>query len=303
MVRSSALGIRRRRYARAPARRSSASGEAGAPAGGEAGANARGVMPMGPVARHVPLVGALRGYSRSTLVADAVAGVSVWALVVPQCLAYATLAGVPVQYGLYTAFAALTAYALFGRSNQLVQGPSAAVCAVSAAVVTPIVGASALGSDKAVQYTAALALVTGVVYLVLGAPADGLGLDLPLQGGHGRLRARLRDRDRDRPGAHAPRRGGRRRLVRRGALEHDHADPGHAPATLAVGAGSLALLLVLRRFARRAAADAARRRPGHRALERARPRAARRRGDGRRARRRCSRSGSPTSTSGSCSRW
>ena len=124
---------------------------------------------MGPVGRHIPLVGALRGYSRSTLVADAVAGVWSGRWSCPQCLAYATLAGVPVQYGLYTAFAALTAYALFGRSNQLVQGPSAAVCAVSAAVVTPIVGASALGSDKAVQYTAALALISGVVYFVLGA--------------------------------------------------------------------------------------------------------------------------------------
>ena len=123
---------------------------------------------MNRLRRHVPLADWLPGYPRGSLVQDAIAGLSVWALVVPQSLAYATLAGVPVQYGLYTAFAALVAYALFGRSHQLVQGPSAAVCAVSAAVITPIVGASALGSAKAVEYTAALALVTGVVYLALG---------------------------------------------------------------------------------------------------------------------------------------
>jgi len=102
------------------------------------------------------------------LAGDAVAGLSVWALLVPQSLAYATLAGVPVQYGLYTAFVALLAYPVFGTSRHLVQGPSAAVCAVSAAVITPIVGSAALGGGKAVGYTAALALATGAVYVVLG---------------------------------------------------------------------------------------------------------------------------------------
>ena len=96
------------------------------------------------------------------------AGLSVWALLVPQSLAYATLAGVPVQYGLYTAFAALVAYPIFGTSRQLVAGPSAAVCAVSAAVITPLVGAAALGTGEAVGYTAALALATGAVYVALG---------------------------------------------------------------------------------------------------------------------------------------
>jgi sulfate permease, SulP family len=60
------------------------------------------------------------------------------------------------------------AYAIFGTSRQVVQGPSGAVAAVSAAVVGPIVGASALGTDKALGYTAALALVAGAVYLALG---------------------------------------------------------------------------------------------------------------------------------------
>ena len=107
-------------------------------------------------------------YDRKWIAADAVAGLSVWSLLVPQSLAYATLAGVPVQYGLYTAFVALIAYPIFGTSRHLVQGPSAAVCAVSAAVITPIVGAAALGTGKAVGYSAALALATGAVYVALG---------------------------------------------------------------------------------------------------------------------------------------
>jgi high affinity sulfate transporter 1 len=118
--------------------------------------------------RYVPIVGWLPGYERRWLAADALAGLSVWALLVPQSLAYATIVGVPVQYGLYTAFAALLLYPLFGTSKHLVVGPSATVGAVSAAVVTPLIGTAALGTDKAATYAAALALATAVVYIALG---------------------------------------------------------------------------------------------------------------------------------------
>jgi SulP family sulfate permease len=118
--------------------------------------------------RYLPILGWLPSYDRRELSGDAVAGLSVWALLVPQSLAYASLAGVPAQYGLYTAFVALVAYAIFGTSRHLAQGPSAAVCAVSAAAITPIVGASALGTEQAIGWTAALALATAAIYLVLG---------------------------------------------------------------------------------------------------------------------------------------
>ena len=120
------------------------------------------------VRRYLPILGWLPSYKRKWLAGDAIAGLSVWALLVPQSLAYASLVGVPVQYGLYTAFAALLVYPLFGTSRQLVAGPSATVGAVSAAVVAPLVGASAMGTDKAVGYTAALALVVAVVYVAFG---------------------------------------------------------------------------------------------------------------------------------------
>jgi sulfate permease, SulP family len=122
----------------------------------------------GLLRRYLPILDWLPSYRREWLAADAVAALSVWALLVPQGLAYATIAGVPVQYGLYAAFAGLIAYAIFGTSRQLVQGPSGSVAAVSAVVVGPIVGTAALGTSKAVGYTAALALAAGVVYLLLG---------------------------------------------------------------------------------------------------------------------------------------
>jgi high affinity sulfate transporter 1 len=92
----------------------------------------------------------------------------VWALLVPQSIAYAAVAGVPVQYGLYTAFAALVAYSLFGTSKHLVEGPSATVAAVSAAVIAPLSGAAALGTASAAPYAAALALASAAVYVVGG---------------------------------------------------------------------------------------------------------------------------------------
>ena len=113
--------------------------------------------------RYLPILDWVPAYERRWLKADAVAGLSVWALLVPQSLAYATLVGVHVQYGLYTAFAALVAYAIFGSSRHLAEGPSAAICAVCAAVITPLAGADALGTNAAAPYAAALALTTGAV--------------------------------------------------------------------------------------------------------------------------------------------
>jgi len=118
--------------------------------------------------RYAPILDWLPGYRRRWLADDSIAAISVWALLVPQALAYASIAGVPVQYGLYTAFAALIAYAVFGTSRQVVQGPSATVAAVSAAVVAPLAGSGALGTASFAQWSALLALISGAAYLLLG---------------------------------------------------------------------------------------------------------------------------------------
>ncbi len=107
------------------------------------------IVAIRQLGKFIPLLSWLPRYQRTWLKDDSVAALSVWALLVPQGLAYAAIAGAPVQFGLYTAFAALIAYAVFGTARQVVQGPSATVAAVSAAVITPIVGDAALGTDKA----------------------------------------------------------------------------------------------------------------------------------------------------------
>ncbi len=107
----------------------------------------------------------LRGYQSTWLRADLVAGLTVWAVLVPESLAYATIAGVPPVVGLYAAVPALVIYALLGSSRHLVVGPMSASAALSAGIVGTFVAA---GSDDYVTMTAALAVVTGLLALVAG---------------------------------------------------------------------------------------------------------------------------------------
>ena len=77
------------------------------------------------------LFGSLRGYRRSWLTADVVAGLTVWAVLVPEALAYASIAGVSPVIGLYAAPGALIFYAAFGSSKHLITGPMSATAALS----------------------------------------------------------------------------------------------------------------------------------------------------------------------------
>jgi high affinity sulfate transporter 1 len=99
------------------------------------------------------------------LTADLIAAVSVAALLVPESMGYASVAGVPVQIGLYAAPLALIGYAMFGGSKLLVFGAAGSVAAVSAGVVGNLSGGS---QDTAVAMTAALALATGAIFVVAG---------------------------------------------------------------------------------------------------------------------------------------
>jgi len=116
-------------------------------------------------ARYLPILGWAPSYKRAWLMGDIIAALSVWALLVPQGIAYASIAKVPAEYGLYTGLAALVGYALFGTSRQMVTGPSATVAALSATVVAPLAVA---GSADFVTFTAALALTAGLIYVALG---------------------------------------------------------------------------------------------------------------------------------------
>jgi high affinity sulfate transporter 1 len=115
--------------------------------------------------KSLPVLSSLAGYQRSWLAPDVIAGLTVWAVLVPEALAYATIAGVSPVVGLYAAVPALVLYAAFGSSRHLVVGPMAATAALSAAAVGDIAARS--GADFT-QLTAAMALVAGVIALAAG---------------------------------------------------------------------------------------------------------------------------------------
>jgi SulP family sulfate permease len=102
--------------------------------------------------------------------ADLIAAVSVAALLIPESMGYSSVAGVPVQIGLYAAPLALIGYAMFGGSKLLVFGAAGSVAAVSASVVGNLSGGD---QDTAVAMTAALALATGAIFVVAGLAKMG----------------------------------------------------------------------------------------------------------------------------------
>ena len=112
----------------------------------------------------------LRGYNASWFRADALAGVAVTAYLVPQCLAYAGLAGAPPITGLWVAVAAMVVYALLGTSRQLSVGPESATAIMVAAAVAPL---AAGDPDRYLVLSASLAILVGVI--CIGAWALRLG--------------------------------------------------------------------------------------------------------------------------------
>ena len=116
------------------------------------------------LARAVPAVGWLPSW-RSTVRRDSVAALAVWAVLVPQAMAYAALAGVPPVRGLYAACAGLLLYALLGTSRQLNVGPSSGVAILSAATIAPLAAGNA---ERYLGLTALLALIVGFILAVAG---------------------------------------------------------------------------------------------------------------------------------------
>jgi high affinity sulfate transporter 1 len=113
----------------------------------------------------LPLFTSLRGYDTGWLRGDLVAGLTVWAVLVPEALAYASIAGVSPVVGLYAAPGALLLYAAFGSSRHLVVGPMSATAALSAAAVAEV---AVPGSAGFLAHTTALAITTGVIALAAG---------------------------------------------------------------------------------------------------------------------------------------
>jgi SulP family sulfate permease len=120
-----------------------------------------------PLVRFLPILGWLPKYDRAWLAADILAGLTLWGLVVPQGIAYAGIAGLPPQAGLYTLVASLLVYALFGTSRHLSVGASSATAALIASTVIAL-GATTTDMATYTAYAVTLVLVVGVVFLVAG---------------------------------------------------------------------------------------------------------------------------------------
>lgn len=128
------------------------------------------------VSRWIPGVATARNYRRAWLRSDVVAGVVLAAILVPQGMAYAELAGLPAVTGLYTTVACLLGYAIFGPSRVLVLGPDSSVSPLIFAAIVPL----AVSDDpaSAVVLAGMLAVLVGLIEIGLGVCKLGFVADL-----------------------------------------------------------------------------------------------------------------------------
>jgi high affinity sulfate transporter 1 len=128
-------------------------------------------------ARHVPGLALLRHYQPSWIRPDLVAGLILAAILVPQGMAYAELAGLPAVTGLYTTVACLVGYAIMGPSRILVLGPDSSVSPLILAATLPLLGASG-DPATAIALAGMLALLVGAIEIGLGVAKLGFVADL-----------------------------------------------------------------------------------------------------------------------------
>lgn len=129
------------------------------------------------IERWVPGLKAARTYDRKWLRSDVVAGIILAAILVPQGMAYAELAGLPAVTGLYTTITCLIGYAIFGPSRVLVLGPDSSISPLIFAAITPLLVA---GGDPgtAIALAGMLAIIVGLVEIGLGLGKLGFVADL-----------------------------------------------------------------------------------------------------------------------------
>ena len=117
------------------------------------------------LSRYLPILDWGRDYRADTLVSDLVAATIVTIMLIPQSLAYALLAGLPPQVGLYASILPLLVYALFGTSRTLAVGPVAILSLMTAAAAGKV---AAAGSTAYVEAAMILAVLSGAILLVMG---------------------------------------------------------------------------------------------------------------------------------------
>ena len=117
------------------------------------------------LARFFPIAGWLPEYDRTTLTSDLVAAAIVTIMLVPQSLAYALLAGLPPQMGLYASILPLALYALFGTSRTLSVGPVAVISLMTASAASAV---AVPGSPEYIAAAIVLALLSGLMLIAMG---------------------------------------------------------------------------------------------------------------------------------------
>jgi SulP family sulfate permease len=115
----------------------------------------------------VPGLSLLRGYRREWFAKDLIAGVSVCVVMIPSVIAYAGLIGLPPECGLYAALIPLIVYPFFGSSRQVIVGPDIAISLLIASAIAPLAGGDA---TRAMALASAIAVCSGLL-LMLGARA------------------------------------------------------------------------------------------------------------------------------------
>jgi SulP family sulfate permease len=120
--------------------------------------------------RYFPILQWLPGYGRATLGSDLLAAVIVTIMLIPQSLAYAMLAGLPPEVGLYASIAPLVVYAVFGTSRTLSVGPVAVVSLMTAAAIGQI---APQGTPEYLGAALVLALMSGLMLTLMGVARLG----------------------------------------------------------------------------------------------------------------------------------
>jgi high affinity sulfate transporter 1 len=120
--------------------------------------------------RSLPILRRIPAYRREWLLSDVFAGLALWAVMVPEGMAYAVIVGVPPIMGLYTIVPALIAYALLGTSRQLVVGPDTATGLISALTVAAV---AVQGTAEYNALTSTLAILIGFFFLLFGVMRMG----------------------------------------------------------------------------------------------------------------------------------
>jgi len=121
--------------------------------------------------RFFPFLAWFKGYQLPTFRNDALAGITVAVVLIPQAMAYAMLAGLPPVYGLYAAAVTPLIGALWGSLRQLATGPIAIMSLLVLTTLTPL---ATPGSEQFVQLSFLLAFMVGIIYLIIGTFRLGL---------------------------------------------------------------------------------------------------------------------------------